>query len=49
MFGEEDEMREEISERVSGFFTAELDGMAIVSDNFNYDLCMDLIKLSSTE
>ena len=49
LFGDEDALREEVKERVSTFFTGELDGMAIVSDTFNYDHCMDLIKLSSEE
>jgi hypothetical protein len=30
-------------------FTQELDGMAFISDKFNYDQCLELIKLTSPE
>lgn len=39
-------MKQEAQAKVTSFFTRELDGLAIVSESFNYDQCMDLIKLS---
>ena len=49
LFGDNEDMREEAKDKVTSFFTQELDGMAIVSDTFNYDQCMDLIKLTRAD
>ena len=45
LFHEEPEIKDRLTERVVGHLTKELDGMVVVSDTFNYDECLDLIKM----
>lgn len=46
---EEDASREHAKRNVLSHFTQELDGMVEVNSSFNYDQCIDLINLVSTE
>lgn len=47
---EQGDMRwNEMRQDVLTYFTEELDGMALVSSGFNYDQCMDLVKLMDAE
>lgn len=42
-----EKQREDLVSEVLAYFTTELDGLALVFEKFNYDQCMDLIKVIS--
>ena len=39
-------LREEATYKVLHYFTSELDGMAELVDQFNYDMLIDLVKIA---
>ena len=49
LFDEEPDQKENLRHRVIQYLTNDLDGMAMVSEAFNYDECLDLIKAMSSD
>ena len=49
LFNEEPDQKENLRQRVIQYLTNDLDGMAMVSEDFNYDECLDLIKAMSSD
>ena len=46
LFTDNVSLREEATYKVLNYFTSELDGMAELVDQFNYDMLIDLVKIA---